>query len=110
MPAPTVAHAADLTSPPEATSVERASRWGLGAGLGLVVLAMAVPLVTGWSVRATSHFPHTVAPLHATWHPVVGIGTLPALLVGWLGVSHGDRLAATLSWRRLLIKIGRAHV
>ena len=103
MPAPTVAHAAVPTSPPESTSVERASRIGLVAGIGLVVLAIALPLVTGWSVRATSHFPHTIAPLHATWHPIVGIGTPLALLVGWWGVRYGDRLAAALPWRRLLV-------
>jgi hypothetical protein len=83
-------------------ALERASRWGLLAGLALVGLAVAVPPVLGWSVRATSHFPHTVAPLHAVWHPVVGVGTPLAGLIGWLGVTRGDRLAATLPWRRLL--------
>ena len=64
-------------------SVERSTRRGLVAALALVVLAVAVPLLTGWSVRATSHFPHTVAPLHATWHPVVGLGTPLLILIGW---------------------------
>ncbi len=82
--------------------VDRAARRGLVAGVVLVGLAIAVPLVTGWSVHATSHFPHTVAPLHAVWHPVVGVGTPLAVLVGWLGVTRGERLAGTLPWRRLL--------
>jgi hypothetical protein len=82
--------------------LERASAWGLLVGLVLTGLAIAVPPVFGWSVRATSHFPHTVAPLHAVWHPVVGVGTPLAVLIGWLGVTRGERLAATLTWRRLL--------
>ncbi len=69
----------------------------------MVVLAVATPLATGWSVRATSHFPHTVAPLHATWHPVVGIGSPLTLLMGWVGIRHGERLGAALPWRRLLL-------
>jgi hypothetical protein len=103
VPAPTVADVEVRRSPRESTPLERASRGGLIASLGLVVLAIGVPLTTGWSVRATSHFPHTVAPLHATWHPTVGVGTPLALLVGWLGVRYGGRLAATLSWSRLLV-------
>jgi hypothetical protein len=54
--------------------------------IGLVVLAVAVPPLTGWSVRASSHFPHTVAPLHAVWHPDVGIGTPLAIVVVCLGI------------------------
>jgi methylthioxylose transferase len=69
----------------------------------LVALAVLVPIATGWSVHATAHFEHTVAPLHAVWHPMAGIGTPLALLVGWHGVRHGDRLASALSWRRLLV-------
>jgi hypothetical protein len=34
---------------------------------------------------------------------MVGIGTPLGVLVGWYGVRHGDRLAATLAWRRLLL-------
>jgi methylthioxylose transferase len=69
----------------------------------VVALAVAVPLATGWSVHATSHFPRTVAPLHATWHPVVGVGTPLALLIGWLGIRYGEQVALALPWRRLLV-------
>jgi hypothetical protein len=71
--------------------------------IGLVVLAVAVPPLTGWSVRASSHFPHTVAPLHAVWHPVVGIGTPLAIVVGCLGIRYAEGLASALPWRRLLV-------
>jgi hypothetical protein len=103
VPAPSVAPAEVRAPSAGSTSRERGTRWGLAAALGLVLLAVAVPPLTGWSVRATSHFPHTVAPLHAVWHPVVGIGTPLAVLVGWLGIRYADRLAASLPWRRLLV-------
>jgi methylthioxylose transferase len=102
VPAPAVSHAEAPASGADLVVVDRAARRGLVAGVVLVGLAIAVPLVTGWSVHATSHFPHTVAPLHAVWHPVVGVGTPLAALVGWLGVTRGERLAGTLPWRRLL--------
>jgi methylthioxylose transferase len=101
VPVPTVSHAEAPTSGAD-LAVDRAASRGLVAGLVLVLLAIAVPLVTGWSVRATSHFPHTVAPLHAVWHPVIGVGTPLALVIGWLGITRGARLAATLPWRHLL--------
>lgn len=83
--------------------VSLATRRGLVAALVLVVLAVAVPLVTGWHVHATSHSPRTVAPLHATWRPMLGPGTPFALLLGALGIAYADRVAARLSWRRLLL-------
>jgi methylthioxylose transferase len=86
----------------DVTSHDRGSAWGLVVGLALVALAITLPPALGWSVHATAHFPDTVAPLHAVWHPVIGLGTPIAVVVGWLGVTRGDRLATTLPWRRLL--------
>ena len=63
-----------------------------------MVAAMLVPAVTGWDVHVR-WFP----PLHATWAPRVGAGTLPALLVAVLLVRFAPGLAATLSWGRLLL-------
>jgi methylthioxylose transferase len=103
VPAHTVAPAEARTSSAGSTPQERATRWGLVVALSLVVLAVVVPPLTGWSVRATSHSPHTVAPLHATWRPMVGIGTPSAILVAWLGIRYAERMAALLSWRRLLL-------
>lgn len=82
---------------------ERAARWGLLTGLALVAGAVVLPLATGWSVHATDGFAHTVAPLHATWHPAVGVGTPFALLVGLLGIRYAERLSTRLSWRGLLL-------
>ncbi len=75
-----------------------AAWWGLGTALALMVLAMAVPAVTGWNVRV-NHFP----PLHADWAPRVGWGTLPALVLAGLVARHAVDLAERLPWRRLLL-------
>ncbi len=63
-----------------------------------MVLAMAVPAVTGWNVRVNS-FP----PLHAEWDPRVGWGTLPAVLLAVLVVRHAVDVAERLPWRWLLL-------
>lgn len=80
-----------------------APRRGMAAAVVLVTLAAAVPPATGWAVHATAHSPGTVAPLHATWRPMAGIGTPLALLVAVLGIRYADRLATTLRWPRLLV-------
>src|SRR5690348_3710844 len=74
--------------------------WGLATAFALLVLAMAVPAVTGWYVHVQS-FP----PLHAQWAPRVGWGTVPALLLAVLGVRHATVLSESLSWRRLLLVV-----
>lgn len=70
---------------------------GLAAAVALMVLAMAVPAVTGWDVHVR-WFP----PLHAEWDPRSGPGTLPALLVAVLAARYALPLARTLTWGRLL--------
>ena len=59
---------------------------------------MAVPAVTGWDVHVR-YFP----PVHATWDPRLGPGTIPALLVGSLAVWQSIGLAERLGWRALLL-------
>ena len=49
-----------------------AAGWGLGVAVALMVLAMAVPAVSGWYVHV-----HSFPPLHAEWHPRTGPGSLP---------------------------------
>lgn len=71
---------------------------GLAVVVALMVLAMAVPAITGWDVHV-KRFP----PLHALWDPEVGVGTLPALLLALLAIRFGVDLAQTLSWRGLLL-------
>ncbi len=75
-----------------------ARRWGLAAAVALMLLAMAVPALTGWNVRVNS-FP----PLHAEWMPRLGAGTLPALLLALLALRSAIDLAERLSWRMLLL-------
>lgn len=74
--------------------------WGLAVTVGLMVLAMAVPAVTGWNVRVNS-FP----PLHAEWDPRVGWGTVPAVALAVLGSWHATALSERLTWRRLLLAV-----
>jgi hypothetical protein len=71
--------------------------WGLAVAAALVVLAMAVPAVTGWNVRVR-HFP----PLHADWDPRVGVGTVAALAIAALASWRAVDAAERLSWGRLL--------
>jgi len=59
---------------------------------------MTLPVVTGWNVHVKS-FP----PLHATWDPRVGPGTVPAVAIALLGIRYAAAAAASLSWRRLLV-------
>lgn len=76
-----------------------APAWGLGAATVLMVLAMAVPAVTGWDVDVVRAFP----PLRATWWPRSGPGTLPVLLLGAAGVTWALAAARRLTWRTLLV-------
>jgi methylthioxylose transferase len=89
-----------MASTQPATRRTSAAGWGLVTAVGLMVLAMAVPALTGWFVHVNS-FP----PLHAEWAPRVGFGTAPALLLAVLGVRHGTDIAAALPWRRLLLVV-----
>jgi hypothetical protein len=70
-----------------------------GGAVGLVALAAVVGAIlylADHPVRASS------APLFAHWLPHVGPGTPVALAVAVLVVCQGERVAATLAWRRLL--------
>ena len=82
---------------PPTLSSARAATASATAGLILVVAAIAVPRVTDDAVRV--HWP----PLHADWDPRLGILTVPAVIIGlglWVALP---RLAATSSWRTLLV-------
>ncbi len=89
------------------TTRARAAWLGLAAALALVAVAVAVPPLTGWQVwsRAPrSVVPHEAPPLHGWWDPkLLGPGTLPAVAIALLGWWLGPRLAAQLSWGRLLL-------
>ena len=79
------------------------SRADLAAGavaLGLIAIASLVGgllYLSGRPVQASA------APFYAHWLPHVGPGTPMALVVAVLVIWHGQRLAASLSWRSLLI-------
>lgn len=73
--------------------------WGVVVAVLLVATAMLVPWLSGWSVYVD--FP----PLHANWLPRLGPGTAPALVLAVLAVGFGNRLAARLSWRWLLLVV-----
>ena len=91
------------TLPPDAERrARRGVRIGLAAAAVIILLTMSVPDLTGWLVHPFGG-PNGVEPLHSRWDPHLGIGTVPAIVLAVLGVLHGPRLAATLSWRRVLI-------
>src|SRR5690349_926885 len=71
---------------------------GLAGALVLVVVAMAVPELLDWDVHMRS-FP----PLHAEWMPRLGVGTVPALVIGGLACWRAVPLAESLTWGRLLL-------
>lgn len=58
---------------------------------------MAVPAILTWDVHVR-HFP----PLHATWAPRVGPGSIPSLVVAAATLVYARRLAQSLTWGRLL--------
>ena len=89
-----------MTTTLPATRRATAAAWGLATAGVLMVLAMAVPALTGWYVHV-----HSVPPLHAEWDPRVGWSTAPALLLAVLGVRHAAALSESLPWRRLLLVV-----
>jgi methylthioxylose transferase len=91
------------TPTPAAPPARRVGRAALAPGIGLAVglvlmaVAVALPAVTGWDVHV-----RWWPPLHAEWDPRVGIGTIPALLLGGLALRYAAGLAERLAWRPLL--------
>ena len=73
---------------------------GLGVAVLLVILAFAVPPLTGWDVAARSTTPD-LPPLHGYWDPKAGATTVLALLLAGSGLRHGPGLALRLPWPRL---------
>ena len=70
---------------------------GVSITVGLMVLAMLVPLIFRWDVHAES-FP----PLNSQWNPRLGPGTLPAAILAVSAVIYAPRLVAATSWPRLM--------
>lgn len=104
-------------STPEPTRGARArAAWaGTAVAAVLVVLAFAVPLLTGWDVATRaprSEVDEVLSPpLHGWWDPkLLGPGTVPALLVALLGWRWATTRAATQPWGRLLATGGALSV
>lgn len=84
----------------EPRTADRAGRaaWiGLAVTVVLIATAMLIPPLTNLAV-----YVQNVAPLHTTWDPRVGIGTIPAVLIALIGTRYAVDLAEVLPWRRLL--------
>ena len=88
----------DTAAPPR----QVAAGWGLVVALAVLLASFAVPPLLGWDVDARSDM-LGVPPTHGYWHPGVGPGTLPALLLAAAGVVGGRRWALSWSWPRLLL-------
>lgn len=76
---------------------------GLAVWTALVVVAVAVPLITGWNVRTALDPTLPVAPLHAQWLPRAGLTTILALLIAGAALRWGFEVADRLRWRTLLL-------
>ena len=83
---------------PGVRRTDRPAWAGLVVAVALIALAVAVPAVTGWDVHVRS-FP----PLHATWDPRVGPGTVPAVVLAGLACWRAVDLAVRLRWRIVLL-------
>lgn len=71
---------------------------GLSVVLVLIALAMIVPAVTGLNVHQS-----TFPPLHASWRPQLGPGTVPAIALAVVGVVFAPRAAARWRWWGVLL-------
>ncbi|GAB2768885.1 hypothetical protein GCM10027020_22420 [Nocardioides salsibiostraticola] len=91
------------SAPVERVSASRWPRWGLIAAVTLMALTVAVPLLTGWDVNARVDDKGPFPPLHGFFDAKVGIGTVPAILIALLAFRYAAPLAATLSWRHLML-------
>ncbi len=80
------------------TGGSRAPVIGLAVGVVLVAAAMIVPAAFDWNVHI-----NTFPPVYADWAPRLGPGTASAVLIAILGTLYAANLAASLSWRRLLL-------
>lgn len=88
-----------------ATEATRAAIVGGTLGLTILVLAFAVPPLTGWDVgsRSTDLDKTLLPPLHGYLQPTWwGPGTAPALLVGLIGVTWLPRWSRSVPWPALV--------
>jgi methylthioxylose transferase len=73
---------------------------GLAIAVLLMVLAVAIPQLLGWQVHSHNNPRNVdVPPLHSTWDPKVGAGSVPALVVAVLTWRYAVSYADRLSWR-----------
>jgi len=93
--------------PSERADSSRAAWAGAALTVLLLVTAFGLPHWLDWDVAARaprSAAAGEVPPLHGLWRPTwFGPGTVPAVLLAWLGWRYAAGLAARLSWRRLLL-------
>lgn len=79
------------------------ARVAVGIGVVVVTAAVVVPGLFDWNVHTHSRAADPVPPLHATWDPKAGPGTLPAVLLALLSWRYAIDAAQHLPWRRLLL-------
>ncbi len=98
---PTVAAGPDQGTDPASAARSRGALVGLLLGAAVTLTALTLPTLVGWGVHPFVG-PHGVEPLHSHWRPHVGPGSLPAVLLGALGVAYAAPYARRLGWGRLL--------
>lgn len=81
------------------TGSRHTAAWvGLSAAVLLIAAAMIIPAVTGLNVHQS-----TFPPLHASWRPRVGPGTVPAIVLAVIGVVFAPQAAIRWRWWGVLL-------
>lgn len=63
-----------------------------------MLVTALIPPLTGLRVHVND-FP----PLSSTWQPRVGIGTIPAIVIGLMAIRWAAALSSRLAWNRVLV-------
>ena len=105
----------DRSGPPQSEATAAARRFGgpggdIGAVALGVVLVVASAVVGRMLLAGGADLLLPFPPLLAQWLPHVGPGTPVAAVVAVAVVAYGPALAASLSWRRLLLAAWMAAV
>ena len=87
---------------PDERPAARRATVGLVVALVVVVASFVVPPLLGWDVDARSDR-LGLPPAHGYLDAKVAPTSLLAVLIALAGIWHGERLARTLTWRRLLL-------
>ncbi|MFI6093403.1 hypothetical protein [Streptomyces sp. NPDC051218] len=94
----------ERTGPPRDAASERTGHRRDLAAAGVAALLVAAAVVIGTAIEHADGTLHlNWPPLYARWDPHIGPGTPAALAVAVAVIAYAPTLAASLSWRALLL-------